>query len=60
MVKTTKKWELESHKDIKDLIDVAAASDAVFDLATPLICLLQGGGAAIFRHFGTRRILARI
>ena len=40
--KTAKKLDLESYKDIMDLIDIAAASDAVFDLATPLICPLQG------------------
>ena len=40
--KTAKKWDLESYKDITDLIDIAAASDAVFDLATPKICPLQG------------------
>ena len=40
--KTAKKWDLESYKDITDLIDIAAASDAVFDLATPLICPLRG------------------
>ena len=33
--KTAKKWDLESYEDITDLIDIAAASDAVFDLATP-------------------------
>ncbi len=32
---TARKWDLEPYKDINDLIDVAAASDAVYDLATP-------------------------
>jgi predicted dehydrogenase len=33
--KTAKTWDLKPYKDITDLIDIAAASDAVFDLATP-------------------------
>ena len=32
---TARKWDLESYKNINDLIDIAAASDAVYDLATP-------------------------